>query len=119
MLCRTWLNAVSFWGIPLIYAAGGLALGAVLPRMELVYFRRPAFTVSADSTRTSFLSVASETTALTATVFSLAFVMAQFSAVAYLPRLVLWISQNPLLQHAPGGPPSAVGSGKLDVGSII
>jgi uncharacterized membrane protein len=39
---------------------------------------------------------------LTGIVFSLAFVMVQFSAVAYSPRLVLWISRDPLIFHAIG-----------------
>ena len=109
MFCRTRLKAVSFWSIPLIYAADGLTLGAMLPRLELVYLGRLAFTVNVDSARAIFSSVASGTIALTAIVFSLAFVMTQFSAVAYSPRLVLWNSQDTVLQHAPRGPPSAVG----------
>jgi len=40
--------------------------------------------------------------ALTAIVFSLAFVMVQFSATAYSPRLVLWISRDPVIWHAIG-----------------
>ena len=40
--------------------------------------------------------------ALTGIVFSLAFVMVQFSATAYSPRLVLWIARAPVLSHAIG-----------------
>jgi uncharacterized membrane protein len=40
--------------------------------------------------------------ALTAIVFSLTFVMAQFSATAYSPRLVLWVSRDPVISHALG-----------------
>jgi uncharacterized membrane protein len=40
--------------------------------------------------------------ALTGVVFSLAFVMIQFSATAYSPRLVLWISRDPFIWHAAG-----------------
>jgi uncharacterized membrane protein len=40
--------------------------------------------------------------ALTGIVFSLAFVMVQFSSTAYSPRLVLWIAREPLLWHAVG-----------------
>ena len=40
--------------------------------------------------------------ALTGIVFSLAFVMVQFSATAYSPRLVLWVAREPLLWHAVG-----------------
>jgi uncharacterized membrane protein len=39
---------------------------------------------------------------LTGIVFSLAFVMVQFSATAYSPRLVLWMSRDPLVSHAIG-----------------
>jgi uncharacterized membrane protein len=40
--------------------------------------------------------------ALTGIVFSLAFVMVQFSAVAYSPRLVLWVSGDPVIWHSIG-----------------
>jgi len=40
--------------------------------------------------------------ALTGIVFSLAFVMVQFSAVAYSPRLVLWVSRDPVMWHSIG-----------------
>jgi uncharacterized membrane protein len=35
-------------------------------------------------------------------VFSLTFVMAQFSATAYSPRLVLWLSRDPVIAHSIG-----------------
>jgi uncharacterized membrane protein len=40
--------------------------------------------------------------ALTGIVFSLTFVMAQFSATAYSPRLVLWLSRDPVIAHSIG-----------------
>jgi len=40
--------------------------------------------------------------ALTGIVFSLAFVMVQFSATAYSPRLVLWLARDRVLWHAVG-----------------
>jgi uncharacterized membrane protein len=40
--------------------------------------------------------------ALTGIVFSLTFVMVQFSATAYSPRLVLWIARDPVMSHALG-----------------
>ena len=40
--------------------------------------------------------------ALTGIVFSLAFVMVQFSATAYSPRLVLWVGSDPVVSHALG-----------------
>jgi uncharacterized membrane protein len=38
----------------------------------------------------------------TAIVFSLAFVMVQFSSTAYSRRLVLWLSRDPIIWHAMG-----------------
>jgi uncharacterized membrane protein len=49
-----------------------------------------------------FSSITSGMIALTGIVFSLAFVMVQFSATAYSPRLVLWIARDPVLWHAVG-----------------
>ena len=40
--------------------------------------------------------------ALTGIVFSLAFVMVQFSSIAYSPRLALWFSRDPVISHAMG-----------------
>ena len=40
--------------------------------------------------------------ALTGIVFSLTFVTVQFSATAYSPRLVLWISRDPVISHSLG-----------------
>jgi uncharacterized membrane protein len=40
--------------------------------------------------------------ALTGIVFSLTFVMVQFSATAYSPRLVLWIARDPVMSHSMG-----------------
>jgi uncharacterized membrane protein len=39
---------------------------------------------------------------LSAIVFSLTFVMVQFSGTAYSPRLVLWLAEDPLISHALG-----------------
>jgi uncharacterized membrane protein len=40
--------------------------------------------------------------ALTGIIFSIAFVMVQFSAIAYSPRLVLWFARQPSLYHSLG-----------------
>jgi uncharacterized membrane protein len=49
-----------------------------------------------------YSSIASGMLALTAIVFSLTFVMVQFSATAYSPRLVLWIARDPVMSHSLG-----------------
>ena len=40
--------------------------------------------------------------ALTGIVFAMAFVMVQFSAIAYSPRLVLWLARDPVLFNSLG-----------------
>ena len=49
-----------------------------------------------------YSAIATGMITLTGIVFSLVFVMVQFSSVAYSPRLVLWISRDPLIFHAIG-----------------
>jgi len=49
-----------------------------------------------------YSAVASGMIALTGIVFSLTFVMLQFSSTAYSPRLVLWIARDPIMSHSMG-----------------
>jgi len=58
--------------------------------------------ISAPAAMAIYSAVGSGMLALTGIVFSLAFVMVQFSATAYSPRLVLWISRDPVIWHAIG-----------------
>ena len=51
---------------------------------------------------TMYSSIASGMITLTGIVFSLIFVMVQFSATAYSPRLVLWMARDPLVFHSIG-----------------
>lgn len=102
MLRRTRLRPVSFWSVPIIYAVCALTLGVAIPRIETAYLEGLTSPVNVESARAILSSVASGMIALTGIVFSLAFVMTQFSASAYSPRLVMWISQDPVLQHALG-----------------
>lgn len=94
--------AIPDWCIPLAYSVAALVIGMVLPRLErrlfpdLVAPMSPSVAIAIDS------SVASGMIALTGMVFALAFLMVQFSAVSYSPRLVPWIARDPLLTHAMG-----------------
>jgi len=93
---------LSNWGIPALYAAGALVAGLAIPRVEnriLTGFVSP---MSVSSAIAIYSSVASGMLALTAIVFSLTFVMVQFSATAYSPRLVLWIARDRVVSHALG-----------------
>ena len=90
------------WAIPVGYSIAALAGGLVLPRVESLLLPQIAAGVSAPAAMAVFSSIASGMIALTGIVFSLAFVMVQFSATAYSPRLVLWIVRDPVLFHAMG-----------------
>jgi uncharacterized membrane protein len=90
------------WLIPFIYAVASIICGFGLPRIEHVYFGSYTFDLSVSSTQAYLSSVASGMMVLTGIVFSIAFVMVQFSAIAYSPRLVLWFARDPKLFHALG-----------------
>src|SRR5262249_50209013 len=90
-----------FWLIPLTYALVSTVLGFALPRIEQAYF--PSYVIVSVSSAQAYLSaVASGMMALTGIVFSVAFIMVQFSAIAYSPRLVLHFARNPSLFHSLG-----------------
>jgi uncharacterized membrane protein len=59
-------------------------------------------TISVNAAIGIYSAIASGMIALTGIVFSLTFLMVQFSATAYSPRLVLWISRDPVVSHAVG-----------------
>jgi uncharacterized membrane protein len=90
------------WLIPLLYAAGAIALGFTIPRLAYDFLPGYLSTVSVNAAIGIYSAVASGMMALTGIVFSLTFVMVQFSATAYSPRLVLWIARDPVVSHAMG-----------------
>jgi uncharacterized membrane protein len=90
------------WLIPIVYTVGGVACGLIVPRIELAYLAPYAHAISVASAQAVLSAIASGMMALTGMVFAVAFVMAQFSAVAYSPRLVLWLTRNPALFHSLG-----------------
>jgi uncharacterized membrane protein len=90
------------WAIPLAYSIAALLLGVLLPRIETQFLPALSAQLSVASAMSIDSAIASGMIALTGIVFSLAFVMVQFGATAYSPRLVLWISSDPLLMHAIG-----------------
>lgn len=96
-----WLKLTT-WTIPLAYTVVALFVGTVYPRLEHEYFPRLVSTISPAAAHAICSSVASGMIALTGIVFSLTFVMVQFSATAYSPRLVLWVARDPVFSHALG-----------------
>ncbi len=95
-------GAIPPWSIPLAYAVVALVLGGALPRVERLWFPDLITPMSVSVAIAIDSSVASGMIALTGIVFALAFVMVQFGAVAYSPRLVPWIARDPLLMHSVG-----------------
>lgn len=93
---------LSIWFIPLMYTAGAIICGFAVPRASYVLWPALTSTVSVSAAIGIYSAVASGMLALTAIVFSLIFVMVQFSATAYSPRLVLWVANDPLVPHAMG-----------------
>lgn len=90
------------WLIPMLYVGVTIACVLVLPRIEQKYLAAYSHGMSVASAQATLSAVASGMMALTGIVFALAFVMVQFSAIAYSPRLVAWFGRDPVLFHALG-----------------
>jgi uncharacterized membrane protein len=90
------------WFIPMLYVAGTALCGLTLPRIEQAYLASYTFNLSVASAQALLSAVASGMIALTGIVFAMAFVMVQFSAIAYSPRLVLWFARDHALFHSLG-----------------
>jgi len=90
------------WLIPMVYTVVSIICGLTLPRLEQAYFPAYVHDVSVGAALAFFSAVSSGMMALTGIVFAIAFVMVQFSAVAYSPRLVVMFGRDPTLFHALG-----------------
>lgn len=90
------------WLIPLLYVGVTVVFGLVFPRLEQEYLAAYSHGMSVASAQATLSAIASGMMALTGIVFALAFVMVQFNAVAYSPRLVAWFGRDPVLFHALG-----------------
>ena len=86
----------------MIYSGVTVLLGLIFPHLEYRYLAGYNHGVTVPVAIAVFSSVAQGVLALTAIVFSLAFVMVQFSSTAYSPRLVLWLSRDPIVWHGLG-----------------
>ena len=90
------------FSVPLLYAVAAVVLGLVLPRLEARFVPDLVGRASAPAAMSILSAIASGMMALTGIVFSLAFVMVQFSATAYSPRLVLWLARSSIINHSIG-----------------
>ncbi|MBR0683127.1 DUF2254 domain-containing protein [Roseomonas eburnea] len=90
------------WLIPIAYMLISLICAIVLPRLE--HALAPSFDlgISVSSALAALSAIASGMMALTGIVFSVAFVMLQFSAITYSPRFATRFARDPLLFHALG-----------------
>ena len=90
------------WTITSVYAAGAVAAGTLLPRLESGLLPGILSPLTIPAAMSIYSSVASGMIALSGLVFSVTFVMVQFGASAYSPRLVLWFARDRILSHAFG-----------------
>jgi len=102
MFRKKYAARLSNWGIPALYAVVAIGAGMAIPRFESRILPQFVSPMSISSAIAIYSSIASGMLALTGIVFSLTFVMVQFSATAYSPRLVLWIARDPVMSHALG-----------------
>lgn len=90
------------WLIPMVYTGVSLVAALVLPRIEHALALPIETGLSAAAALAVLSSIASGMMALTGIVFSIAFVMLQFSAVTYSPRFASRFARDPMLFHALG-----------------
>lgn len=90
------------WIIPLVYTLLSLFGATALPRLERAFALSFDVGISVAAAQIVLSSIASGMMALTGIVFSIAFVMVQFSAVTYSPRFANRFARDPVLFHALG-----------------
>src|SRR6516164_2144620 len=90
------------WLVPMIYVGASVVCGLTLPRIEHGYLASYTFNLSTASAQACLSAAGSGMMALTGIVFAMAFVMVQFNAIAYSPRLVLWFARDQALFHSLG-----------------
>jgi uncharacterized membrane protein len=88
--------------VTMVYVCLALVAGFTLPRFELTYFPSYLNDVAVNSALATLSAIASGMMALTAIIFSIAYVTVQFNAIAYSPRLALWFANAPRMFHALG-----------------
>src|SRR5580704_11356099 len=101
-MTETGRPAMQPWFIPMFYVSGAVLGGLALPRIEQAYLSGYTLAVSVASAQALLSAASSGMMALTGIVFAMAFVMVQFSAIAYSPRLVLWFARDRMLFHSLG-----------------
>lgn len=89
------------WGIPAVYITTALILGCITPYVDLRLFSD--FNLFHADLAVSLLStISGGMITFTGIVFSMIFVMIQFSSNAYSPRLALFYLQDGVIKHSLG-----------------
>jgi hypothetical protein len=88
--------------IPMAYVSVAVLGGFVLPRIEHIYLKSYLGDVAVGSALAVLGAIASGMMALTAIVFSIAYITVQFNAIAYSPRLALWFANDPKTTNIEG-----------------
>ena len=88
--------------IPILYLAVGIVGGFTLPRLEQAYLAQWTGDVSATTAIAFYSTVASGMLAFVSVAFAIAFVVIQFGAVAYSPRIVIVFGRDRGLYHTLG-----------------
>lgn len=95
-------QTVPLWVIPMIYIVASFAAGLILPRLEFEFLPAYTHSMSPASAQAYLSSVSAGMMALTAIVFSITFLLVQYTATAYSKRLILLLGRDPILFHALG-----------------
>ncbi len=95
-------RALGSLGVPFLYSAAAVLLGVLVPRLEARFLPGLTAPASAGAATALLSSIASGMLPLTGLVFSLVFVMVQFSSTAYSPRLVGWLAGSAIIRHSLG-----------------
>ena len=106
-------QAMQPWLIPMVYVIGAVIGGIALPRIEHAWrmdVTFEAFDLSVSSAQAFLSAAASGMMALTGIVFAMGFVMVQFSAIAYSPRVIAAVRSKSIAKLAMPGvsPPSMI-----------
>lgn len=91
----------TIWIIPFFYILLALALGYLVPRMDVLLVHQQSF-FRPGAAASLLSSIASGMITFTGFVFSMLFVMVQFGSSAYTPRLARYFLQDPIIAHSLG-----------------
>ena len=104
------IRRMALWLIPMLYVGGTLCFGIVFLRLEHEYLAQHKINLSQwffndfsiASAQACLGAIASGMIALTAIVFTVAYITAQFNSVAYSPRVASFFISRPTLFHTFG-----------------